>query len=63
MNNKIKEFVELVQGNQTVREYTTQFERLSRFAYNMISTPEAKIQQYHQGLTLQLQRLTMGHLN
>ena len=43
-NNKRKEFVEHVQGNWTVREYMTQFECLSSFMYNMISTPKARIQ-------------------
>ena len=31
-NKRNNEFVGLVQGNMTVPEYTTQFERLSRFA-------------------------------
>ena len=45
-NDKRKEFLELIKGNMTVREYTTKFERLSRFASNLIDTPEAKNQQY-----------------
>ena len=37
-------------GNKTIREYMTQFEQLSRFAYHMIDTPEKKNEKYHQGL-------------
>ena len=62
-NDKRKEFLELIQGGMTVREYTTKFERLSRFAGNLIDTPEAKNQQYHQGLSWALQQLTLSHLN
>ena len=62
-NDKRKEFLELIQGNMTVREYMTKFERLSRFADNLIDTPEAKNQQYHQGLNWALQRLTLSNLN
>ena len=47
-NDKRNEFLELVQGSMTVREYMTKFERLSHFAGNLIDTPEAKNQQYHQ---------------
>ena len=62
-NKKEKEFIDLVQGSHTVREYTVQFERLSRFAYHMIDTPENKNRKYHLGLSLQLQRSTFGHLD
>ena len=40
-NDKRKKFLKLIKGNMTVREYTTKFERLSRFVNNLISTPEA----------------------
>ena len=62
-NNKRKEFLELIQGSMTVREYTTKFERLSRFTDNLIDTPEAKNQQYHYGLSWALHRLTLSYLN
>ena len=61
-NDKRKEFLEFIQGNMTVNEYTTKFERLSRFVNNLISTLEAKNQQYHQGLSWSLQCLTLSHL-
>ena len=41
-NKKEREFMNLTQGNQTVREYTVQFERLSRFAYHIIDTFKKK---------------------
>ena len=62
-NKRENEFIELVQGNKTVMEYTTQFERLSQFAYYMIDTPEKKNRKYHQGLVSSLCRLTLVHLN
>ena len=46
-NDKKKEFLELIQKNMTVREYTTKFERLSSLASNTINTSETKNQQYH----------------
>lgn len=62
-NKRKKEFIKLVQGNMTVPEYTTQFERLSRFAPYMVDTPENKNEKYHQGLTLRIQKLTAVYLN
>ena len=41
----------------------TKFERLSHFVGNLIDTPEVKNQQYHQGLSWALQRLTLSHWN
>ena len=41
-NWKKKEFMELVQGNCTVQEYTMLFERISRFAPHMVDTPAKK---------------------
>ena len=62
-NLKKKEFMELTQGNWTVQEYTTQFERLSRFAYHVVDTPAKKNEQYHQGLSLSLQRATVVYVS
>ena len=42
-----KEFLELIQGNISITEYTTKLERLSHFIYNLIDTPEVKNEQYH----------------
>ena len=41
-NIKRREFLELVQGNISTREYTTKFECLSHFANNLIDTLEGK---------------------
>ena len=38
-DKKEKEFMELTQGGKTVREYITQFERLSHFAPHMVDRP------------------------
>ena len=38
MNDKRKEFLELIQGNMMVWEYTMKFERLFHFANNLIDT-------------------------
>ena len=62
-NIKRKKFLELVQGNITIWDYITKFERLSRFAYNLIDTSKVKNQQYHKGLILPFQRLNLSHLN
>ena len=53
-NKKEKEFIKIVQGNMTVREYTTQFKRLSRFASYMVHTAAKKNCKYQQGLNLSL---------
>ena len=53
-NDKRKEFLELIQGNMMVREYTTKFKRLCHFTNNVINTSEAKNQKYHQGLSCSL---------
>ena len=38
-----REFLSLVQGTWTVREYVTQFECLSRFAHHMVDMPHNKV--------------------
>ena len=58
-----KEFMELTQGNLTVREYTTQFERLSRFARHMVDTPQKKVKKFHRGLTPHLRHMTLAQLS
>ena len=46
-----------------MQEYTTQFERLSRFAPHMVDTNEKKIRKYNQGLAPPIRRMTIGHLD
>ena len=45
-------FIDLTQGNKSVQEYTTKFERLSQFALHMVDTEEKMIRRYDQGLIL-----------
>ena len=62
-NKKEKEHLELMQGKISVREYSTQFERLSNFAYHMVDTPSKKNRKYQQGLSISLHKLTMSSIN
>ena len=57
-----KNFLSLVQGNMTIREYTTQFERLSRFAGHMVDTQPKRVKRFHQGLNSHLRHMMVGHL-
>ena len=45
-DKKEREFMDLVQGNLSVQEYTVQFEQLSRFAPHVIDAPEKKNKKY-----------------
>ena len=56
-----KEFIDLVQGNMTVQEYTTRFERLSRFAPYMVDTQKRRVRKYTQGLRSHLRRYLIEH--
>ena len=47
---KAIEFQQPVQGNMTVIEYLTKFERLSRYAPDLINTMEKKIAKFLEGL-------------
>ena len=53
--------MELVQGNMIVREYMTQFERLSRFTPYMVDTPGRRIRKNVQGLRAPLRSYIIGH--
>ena len=48
---KAIEFQQLVQGNMTVLEYLTKFERLSRYALDLINIVEKKIAKFLKNLT------------
>ena len=58
-----REFLSLIQGTWIVREYVTQFERLSHFAGHMVDTPQKKVKRFHQGLGPHLRHMMVGHLN
>ena len=57
---KAIEFQQLVQGNTTVQEYLTKFERLSRYAPELIDTVEKKIAKFLEGLNPIIERDATG---
>ena len=57
---KAIEFQQLVQGNMTVQEYLTKFERLSRYAPELINTVEKKIAKFLEGLNPITERDVIG---
>ena len=57
-----KNFLSLVQGNMTVREYTTKFKRLSWFAGHIVDTQPKRVRRFHQGLNSHLQHMMVDHL-
>ena len=57
---KAIEFQQLVQGNMTVQEYLTKFERLSRYDPELINTMEKKIAKFHEGLNPIIERNVTG---
>ena len=57
---KAIEFQQLVQGNMTVLEFLTKFERLSRYALDFINTVEKKIAKLLEGLNVIIERDAMG---
>ncbi|XXG53565.1 hypothetical protein AAC387_Pa03g1647 [Persea americana] len=57
---KAIEFQQLVQGNTTVQEYLTKFERLSRYALESIDTVEKKIAKFLEGLNPIIERDATG---
>jgi hypothetical protein len=52
---KLKEFLDLEQGNHSVFDYTRQFNTLAQFGAYHIDTDEKKANLYHAGLTIHLQ--------
>ena len=58
-----REFLSLVRGIWTVREYVMQFEHLSRFVHRMVDMLLKKVKRFHQGLGPHLRHMMVGHLN
>jgi hypothetical protein len=52
---KLKEFLDLEQGNCIVFDYTMQFHTLAQYRSYHINTDEKKANLYHEGLTVHLQ--------
>ena len=57
---KAIEFQQLKQGNMTVLEYVTKFERLARYARELIDTDQKKITKFLEGLNPILMRYAIG---
>jgi hypothetical protein len=53
--NKLKEFLDLEQGNHSVFDYTRQFNTLAQYGSYHVDTNEKKVNLFHEGLTIQLQ--------
>jgi hypothetical protein len=55
LHTKLKEFLDLKQGNHNVFDYTRQFNTLAQYRSYHIDTDEKKANLYHAGLTIHLQ--------
>jgi hypothetical protein len=55
LRSKLKEFLDLEQGNHSVFDYTRQFNTLAQYGTYHIDTDEKKANLYHTGLTIHLQ--------
>jgi hypothetical protein len=62
LHSKLKEFLDLEQGNHSVFDYTRQFNTLAQYGTYHINTDEKKANLYHAGLTIHLQERLM-HLS
>jgi 4-diphosphocytidyl-2C-methyl-D-erythritol kinase len=60
--SKLKEFLDLEQGNYNIFNYTRQFNTLAQYATYHINTDEKKANLYRAGLTIHLQERLM-HLS
>jgi hypothetical protein len=54
LRSKLKEFLDLEQGNRSVFDYTRQFNTLSHYGTYHVNTDEKKANLYHAGLTIHL---------
>jgi hypothetical protein len=57
LRSKLKEFLDLEQGNHSVFDYTRQFNTLAQYGSYHINTDEKKANMYREGLTIYLQEL------
>jgi hypothetical protein len=55
LHSKLKEFLDLLQGNHCVFDYMRQFNTLAQYGTYHIDTDEKKANLYHVGLTIHLQ--------
>jgi hypothetical protein len=54
LHSKLKEFLDLEQGNHSVFDYMRQFNTLAQYGTYHIDTDEKKANMYHAGLTIHL---------
>jgi hypothetical protein len=59
--SKLKEFLDLKQGNHSVFEYTRQFNTVAQYRSYHINTDEKKANLYRVGLTIHLQERLVHH--
>jgi hypothetical protein len=55
LRTKLKEFLDLEQGNHSVFDYTRQFSTLAQYGSHHVDMDEKKANLYQAGLTIQLQ--------
>ena len=55
-SSRIEEFVRLVQGSMTVTEYAQMFDRLARFAPELVPTDRARRDKFIRGLNSMIAR-------
>jgi hypothetical protein len=55
LRTKLKEFLDLEQGNHSVLDYTRKFNTLAQYGLYHVDTDEKKANLYHAGLTIHLQ--------
>jgi len=63
MEMKLEQFVKLNQWNMGVQEYLAQFNHLSQYALEHVSTDAHKKQWFIHGLSTKLQRMLTGFTN
>jgi hypothetical protein len=61
LRSKLKEFLDLEQGNHSVFNYTRQFNTLAQCGTYPIDTDEKKVNLYHARLTIHLQERLVHH--
>jgi hypothetical protein len=55
LHTKLKEILDLEQGNHSVFDYTMQFNNLAQYGSYHVDTDKKKANLYHAGLTIHLQ--------
>jgi hypothetical protein len=63
LHSRLKEFLDLEQGNHSVFDYTKQFNTLAQYGTYHIDTDEKKANLYHAGFTIHLQEHLVHELS